>query len=499
MPLLELGSLNLGLLELLEGHHNRYPLSIEPEAKKRVLKSREIVEQIAKPTYGINTGLGSLKDRTIPSDQLTELSHNTLRSHACGFGKPLAEEISRWMLLLRIHTLALGYSGVRLALIEKLIELYEKNIFGVVYEHGSVGSSGDLVPLAHIALPLLGEGEVWNDGSIRPAAGVLQEKQVRRFELKAKEGLSLINGTQMMLAHGLLLWERGEKLWRSANTIAALSLEALRGSQKAFHPFLHERRPIPELQETARFLWNLLEGSEILKSHENCERVQDAYSLRCIPQVHGTYLMALNNLKRVLECEIRSSTDNPLVSVDSGEILSGGNFHGEPIGWAIDSFSITMTKLSSISERRINRMVDPTLSGLSPFLIEKSGLQSGMMISQYTAASIVSENKVLAHPATADSIPTAAGQEDINSMGSIAAKKGMRILENTEQVLAIELVVALQALDLSLKDQQSLKSSPPLSRIRKICRKEIPVLSEDRYLRPDLERALTLLRSGKIA
>lgn len=492
------GSLKLTADELMKGFHEGASLGIDPEVRRRMERSREVVERESRPAYGINTGIGLLKDRRIATPDLTKLSRNILLSHACGTGQPLAPEISKLMLLLRIHNLALGFSGVRPTLVEKLIELYEKEVFGVVYEHGSVGSSGDLVPLAHIALPLLGEGEVWDGGQIRPAREVLKRKEILPLELASKEGISLINGTQFMTAHGLLALQDGQKLLTHADLISCLTLEALRGSRTPFHPFLHERRPIPELQQTAEFLWDLLEGSEILESHKDCGEIQDAYSLRCIPQIHGSCRLASSHLRKILDLEVRSSTDNPLISLDKGEILSGGNFHGEPLAGALDYLAITFTKLSAVSERRIARLLDSNHSHLPPFLAENGGLNSGLMIAQYTAASLVSENKVLAHPAAADSIPTAANQEDLNSMGSISAKKLLKILQNTEQVVGIELLAALQALDLSLKGQPSLKTSPLLERIRRYCRERIPFLSEDVYLKPHLDKAIELVRSGSL-
>ncbi|MDO8643549.1 MAG: histidine ammonia-lyase [bacterium] len=493
------GSTRHNLSDFIRAVRTDIPLVIDPAARKRIQKTRQIVENCTEPTYGINTGLGPLKDVHLSPEEQTLLSHNTLKSHAAGSGAPLPEEVSKLMLLLRIHALALGYSGVRVTLIEGLINLYEKKIFGVIYEHGSVGSSGDLCPLAHIALPLIGEGEVWENGRVVSAKKVLSKKGIRPFRLQSKEGLSLINGTQMMTAYSLLLIERGERLFQTADIIAALSLEALRGSRRPFHHFLHDRRPIPELQETAAILWDLLEGSEILHSHAHCGAVQDAYSLRCIPQVHGGAKIALNNLKRIIEKEVHAANDNPLIDPDSGEIYSGGNFHGEPLALALDYLGIALAKLANISERRTARLVDSHLSKLPLFLIEKPGVNSGFMIPQYTAAGIVSENKVLSHPASADSIPTSANQEDINSMGSVSAKKGMRILENAEQVLGIELMTSLQAFDISFIGQKRLKSSKKLEKIRQICRKEIPFLKKDTYLKPVIDQALGLVRRGLTA
>lgn len=471
-------------------------LMIDPKRVPLIKKTRHIVENYKEPAYAVHTGLGPLKDVRISKEDQSLLSHNILKSHAAGSGRPLPEIISRLMLLLRIHTLALGYSGVRPELIQQLITLYHKEIFGVLYEHGSVGSSGDLCPLAHLTLPLIGEGEVWEKGKIVLAKTVLKKKGLKPFHLESKEGLSLINGTQMMTAFGILLVSRTDQLLDTASVVGALTVEALRGSRVPFDRFLHERRAIPEVQEIARQLWDLLEGSGVMASHAHCGAVQDAYSLRCMPQVHGATKIAVNNLRRILEKEIHASNDNPLVDPVRGRLLSGGNFHGEPLSLALDYLGAAIAKLGNISERRTARLVDQHLSQLPLFLIEKPGVNSGFMIPQYTAASIVSENKVLSHPASVDSIPTSANQEDINSMGSISAKKALIILENTEQVLGIELLTALQAYDVSLIGKETLHSSRHLEAVRRQCRKTLPYLTKDVYLKPLIAEATALVRKG---
>jgi histidine ammonia-lyase len=416
----------------------------------RVVASRARVEAAlvdGNAYYGINTGFGILASQRISRDQLAQLQHNLILSHAVGVGVPVPIEITRLMLRLKIHALGLGYSGVSLGTFERLLAFDELGLVPVVPSRGSLGASGDLAPLAHLALPLLGRGRVWDaagrDGE--PASGALARCGLEPIGLEAKDGLALINGTQMMSAYGAWALGRALELLRLVDVVAAMSLEALRGSARPFDARVHEVRPHPGQAAVAGNVRRLLEGSEILESHRFCGRVQDPYSLRCVPQVHGASRDALGHAADVIERELNSVTDNPLVFED-GSVISGGNFHGQPLALALDYAAIALAELGSISERRTYLLLGGH-DGLPLLLMRETGVNSGFMIPQYTAAALVSENKVLCHPASVDSIPTSLGQEDHVSMGSISALKLLDVLSNVEQVIAIELFTAAQALD----------------------------------------------------
>jgi len=460
-------------------------VSIHGENRVLVEKSADAVNNFIdqnKIVYGITTGFGNFADVVIPKDQIRLLQKNLLMSHATGTGPIISDEQVRAMMILRINALIKGYSGIRWSTLKRLLLFINRNILPLVPQKGSVGASGDLVPLAHMSLPLIGMGKVKYKGKIHDSAVVLKELGLKPLVLEAKEGLSLINGTQLMAAVGILNAYDSHVLCCTADIAGAASVEALRGTDVPFDPRVHKLRPHNGQIHVARNLRRLLKGSSILKSHVLCGKIQDAYSLRCIPQVHGATRDTLKYVDQVLLTEINSVTDNPIVLSDSGKSISCGNFHGQPVALALDFLGIAISELANISERRIERLVDPALSNLPPFLTQEGGLNSGYMISQYTAAALVSENKILAHPASVDSIPTSANQEDHVSMGTIAAFKGAEIIKNTRSVLAIELLCATQGLDF-------IEESPGLgTRIaHKTIRNRIPTLTQDRVMSYDLK------------
>jgi histidine ammonia-lyase len=432
--------------------------------------------------------------RVAPKD-LVRLQQNLLRSHAVGVGGPFSLETTRAIMLLRANVLAAGHSGVRAIVLDTLIELLNRGVHAWLPRQGSVGASGDLAPLAHLALVLTGEGFVHGPSGLRaPAGPALKAAGITPIVLAAKEGLALINGTQAMTGLGALVVNRCRRMARTADVVGALSVEAQLGSHRPFDARLHALRPQVGQIASADMLRSLLAGGKIERSHVDCEKVQDAYSFRCMPQVHGAARDAFEQAARVLGCEINSVTDNPTVFPETGEVLSGGNFHGQPVAMVLDYLALGASEIGSISERRIEQLVNPKLSGLPPFLVAESGLNSGYMMAQVTAAALVSENKVLCHPASIDSIPTSANQEDHVSMGSIAARKAFRILENSEQVLGIELLVACQALDF----HAPLQPSPALQAVHRLVRSRVPHLDADRILHPELEDAAEWVRSGAV-
>ncbi len=472
-------------------------VEIGPAARERIRRSRDRIEAILAvgiPVYGVNTGFGKFQNTRIEADKLKELQRNLILSHAIGVGEPFPAEVVRGMLLLRAQSLALGHSGAREAVVEALLAFLNRGIHPVIPSQGSVGSSGDLAPLAHMALALIGEGEVEYGGAVRPTADVLGETGLRPLVLEAKEGLALINGTQAMTSLLALFTADAETLLTSADIAAAMSLEALKGSHAPFEEAVVGLRPHPGAVETAANLRALLRDSEIRLSHESCPKVQDAYSLRAVPQVHGASRDAVRHVRDVLRVELGSVTDNPLVFPEEGRVISGGNFHGQPLALAADYAGIAAAELANISERRVEQMLNPALSGLPAFLAEQGGLHSGLMISQYTAASLVSENKVLAHPASVDSIPTSANQEDHVSMGTIACRKARQIFENTLWVLAIEVVSAAQALDF----HKPLRPGAGVEAVYKLVREAVPHLSTDRYLRPEVAKVREMIRRGDL-
>lgn len=466
---------------------------LDGEARRRVEAGREVVEEIVRagrPVYGISTGVGRLCTVAIGVGDMRALQRNIVRSHAAGVGRPVEEESVRAMMLLRANALARGHSGVRPVIIETLVSMLNEGVHPVVPEQGSLGASGDLAPLAHLALVLMGEGEAFHRG-VRLAGGeAMRRAGIPTVELEAKEGIALINGTQFMCALGVQFLLGAERLLGVADVIGALTMEGLRCSVSGLHPLVQEARPHEGQKETARRLLAALDGSERVVRGEY-SRVQDAYSVRCIPQVHGAAREALKFLRAILEVEVNSSTDNPLVFGD-GLVLSGGNFHGQPLAIALDAAAIAITAVGSMSERRMERLLNPALSGLPGFLTRNGGLNSGYMVAQYVAAALVSENKVLAHPASVDSIPTSGNQEDFVSMGAHAARKALQILRNVEQIVAIEWVLACQAVDLDPEGGLGRGTRVAYEALRET----VPVLDEDRVIAEDLRKAVELVREA---
>lgn len=461
----------------------------------KIRGARQIVEERLagkEPVYGITTGVGKLATARISPSEAAVLQRNIVLSHSTGVGSFLPQDTTRAIILLRANTLAKGYSGVRPKLIQFLIELLNRRVHPLIPELGSVGASGDLAPLAHLALAVIGEGEVECDGKVKKAEEVLREVGLKPIQLAPKEGLSLVNGTQATLGVLALLLLDAHRLSDIADVAAAVSVDTLSGTPVAFDRRIHSLRPHPGQIEVAKRLTQLLSGSQIRKSHRACKEVQDAYSLRCIPQIHGACRDLINYARSVADIEINSATDNPLVFADDSEILSGGNFHGEPLAFAGDALSMALSELAGLSERRVARLLDASLSGLPPFLTRKSGLHSGFMIAHLTCVAAVAENKILSHPASVDSLPTSAGQEDHVSMSYTSALKAWKIKENLETVLSIEFLCGAQALDL----HRPLKSSRSLERIYSKIREVVPILEDDRPLYRDILSMKKLLKEA---
>ena len=493
--------------------------ALDVHARERMQEARDVVEALVAEgavVYGVTTGFGDLASTFVEPDRSAQLQENLLMSHAVGVGEPFPREIVRAMLLLRANTLALGHSGARPLVVDRLLAFLDHGIHPVVPEQGSVGASGDLAPLAHLALPLIGRGQVELGGQVLPALLALREVGLEPLRLEAKEGLALLNGTQLMSAVGSLLLADADRLVRTASVVAAMSVEALLGTDVAFASAYQLARPHRGQIAVAAELRHLLRDSGVQRSHHGSpHKVQDPYSLRCIPQVHGAVRDALDYLRGVLDIELNSATDNPLVfpgggvaeadtaATGGGRVISGGNFHGEPVAFALDFAKLALSELGSISERRTALLLDPRLNGgLPAFLVPSSGLDSGMMLYQYTAAALVSENKVLAHPASVDSIPTSANQEDHVSMGAIAARHARSVLEHVERIVAIELLVATQALDLRLAMLTSDGPIEPGLGVREAherVRAEVAHLERDREPGRDLQAGLDLVRSGSLA
>ena len=483
------------------------PVLLAPDAREAVNRARAVVDALVandKISYAITTGVGKLSEVRIAGDQIRELQLNLVRSHAVGVGEPLSIPETRAMMLLRANSLAKGNSGVRALVIDALCEMLNRGVTPVVPSQGSVGASGDLAPLAHLALALIGEGECFDVKGARVASpGALQQAQIKPLVLEAKEAVSLINGTQAMLAVGTLSLLAAETLVDSADVVGAMSCDALQGTIVAFDERIQQARPHAGQMKTAANLRRLLEDSEIRRSHRDCGRVQDAYSMRCIPQVHGAVRDTLAHCRAVFETEANSAVDNPLVFVKNpkatdgdGDVLSGGNFHGQPLAFALDFLAIALSALAGISERRLERMVNPALSeGLPPFLAPGAGLNSGFMMAQVTAAALVSENKVLAHPASVDSITTSGNKEDFVSMGMTAANKLKKIVENTRHTLAIEAMAAAQAIDFLAP----LKPSKPLQQAHAALRAVCPTMNKDRAMYQDFARIAEVIASGSLA
>ena len=469
-------------------------VEIAPAAGLSMQRSRAVVEQLAAgedAVYAVNTGVGLLADVRVPLEELEQLQRNVVRSHACGVGDPLSRAEVRAMMLIRANVLAKGYSGIRPLVAQRLCDLLNRGVTPVVPSQGSVGASGDLAPLAHIALVLIGEGEAEFEGVRYSGAEALRRAGIEPIVLASKEGISLVNGTQAMLATGCLELSAGETLTDAADLICAMTLDGLRGTPRAFDARLHETRPHPGQARSAANLTAMLEGSEIRESHITCRRVQDAYSLRCAPQVHGAVRDTLSEARRVFSIELNSVTDNPLVIGD--EIISGGNFHGEPLALNLDYLAIALNVLSGISERRIDRLVNPALNEeLPPFLTNHPGLESGFMMVQVTAAALVAENRVLSHPAAPGSITTSGNKEDFVSMGMTSALKLKRVVDNTRRVLAIELLTAARALDCL----RPLRSSPMIESVREKLAAICPPWTGDRPFTADIERASAWIGSG---
>lgn len=478
--------------EQVEAIADGRPCSLSAGARRRVLASRRAVLRAIRSgdlVYGVNTGFGHLAQVRVPDRDLDELQKNLVRSHSAGVGGPFPERVVRTILALRANCLARGHSGIRLETLERILELLAAGIHPVIPEQGSVGASGDLAPLAHVALALIGEGEVFYRGRRVGAVAALRRAGLTPVRLEAKEGLALINGTQVMSAIGVLALLRAERLAVTADIVGSMSLEALRGSHRAFAPRIQRARPHPGQLVSAANLRKLLLDSPIERSHADCGRVQDAYSLRCMPQVHGAARDGLAYVRRVLVIEINSSTDNPMVLPTTGELVSGGNFHGQGVAMALDHLAVAVCALASISERRIERLLNPDLSGLPAFLARDPGLHSGLMLAQVTAAALVSENKVLAHPASVDSIPTSAGKEDHVPMGAHAARKAAQIIENAATVVAVEALCAAQALDFLAP----LRPGRGVEAARRALRRKIPHMDRDRALYRDIAAARRLV------
>lgn len=475
----------------------RADVAVSDDLDTRLAPARRVVDDAVasdQVVYGITTGFGALATTHIGKSEAEALQYNLLRSHATGVGEPVADEVVRAMLLLRARTLSQGHSGVRPIVVHKLVELLQRGLLPVVPSQGSVGASGDLAPFAHLALPLIGEGQVWVDGEIAQVSDI----EFEPIDLLTKEGLSLLNGTEGMAAMGTLAHHHATNLVAAADAAAALSVEAQLGSARPFRPEIHELRPHPGQVASARRIAALIEGSEIIASHTDDfhHAVQDAYSLRCAPQVHGAVADTLDHMKRVLSVEMGSLVDNPIVFADSGEVLSGGNFHGEPLALVCDFATIAVSELASISERRTDRMLDPARSeGLPPFLAANPGVESGYMITQYVQAALVAENKILAHPASVDSIPTSGGQEDHVSMGWGAARKLLTVVDNVRRVIAIEILCAVEAIG----HRAPLSPAPGTARLVEAVRERVLPLQGDRSHSGDIDSVAALIDSGEIA
>ena len=483
--MLIIGDAPLTIDDVVRVSRERERVTLSREAAERMDKSRYWVEQILKsekPVYGINTGFGELSRIYIPPEQRARLQRNLILSHCTGVGERFPEDVCRAVMLLRVNSLAVGYSGIRVETVEGLITLLNKDIYPHIPCKGSVGSSGDLAPLSHMVAVLLGEGMVVCDGKEVPSAPALEAAGIAPLELSGKEGLALINGTQVMTAIAALVCYDAVRLMKTADVAAAMSLEALQGTRANFDPRIAMIRPHKGQKITSTNILALTQRSEIIAHHADCEKVQDAYSLRCVSQVHGASKDALRRVLETIDIEMNAVTDNPLVMADTGDIISGGNFHGQPVALVMDYLKIALAEIGNISERRISRLIDRSLSDLPAFLTAYPGVNSGFMILQYTAASLVSENKVLAHPASVDSIPTSANQEDHVSMGTIAARQVREILENVRYVLSIEILAAAQGIDFLSPDAPGAGTGAVHEYVRSL----VSHLDEDRVLNPDI-------------
>ena len=492
-----LGKENMTLEELVQIARRGANVKLTSKALDRINEAWRLIArwvESEQTVYGVTTGFGALSDVTISKADTRQLQFNILKSHAVGVGAPLVSEIVRAIMALRVKDFARGNAGVRTETVNAIIRLLNAGVVPIVPEKGSVGASGDLVPLAHIGLILIGEGRVLLGGRTVSGREALAACGLAPLELEAGEGLALINGTQAMTAIGGLAVYDAARLARHTDLSAAMSLEVLMGSKTEFDARIHEMRPHPGQAIAADNMDRIIRDSEIISSHRDCKRVQDAYTLRCSPQVHGASRDAIAYASRVLETEMNASTGNPLIHPESGDFLLGGNFHGQPVALALDFMCMAVAELANISERRVERLVNPKLSGLPAFLVKDGGLNSGFMIAQYVAAALVSENKVMSHPAVVDSIPTSANKEDHVSMGTISARKCREVVQNAEHVIAIELLCAAQALDLFTNMQPGAGTKAAYRVIRKV----VPHLENDRILAEDVNRIVQLIRSGAI-
>lgn len=487
---------NLNLEEFINVVRKGYKVKLTEEAVEKINKSRHVVDEFVEDervVYGITTGFGKFSDISISKEETRALQKNLIVSHACGVGEPLEQEIVRGIMLLRANALAKGYSGIRLSTLNTLIDMLNKGVHPLIPEKGSLGASGDLAPLSHMVLVMLGEGEAYYNGELLSGREAMDRAGIPTIELTSKEGLALINGTQVMTSIGALTVYDGINLSKTADIVAALTIEALNGVVDAYDSRVHNIRPHQGQINSAQNLLHLLESSE-MTTRQGEIRVQDAYSLRCIPQIHGGSKDVLKYVEDKVNIEMNSATDNPLIFEDTRDVISGGNFHGQPMALSFDFLGIALSELANISERRIERLVNPALSDLPAFLAKNGGLNSGFMIVQYSAAALVSENKILAHPASVDSIPSSANQEDHVSMGTIAARKAREILDNTRKVLAMELLTACQAID--LRGKKGLGKGTEIA--YNIVRDHLATIEEDKIMYKEMNTCEEIIKSNRI-
>lgn len=496
MSLIQLDGSSLSLEDFIAVTRGGSQVVLTEEAKKAVQKARDLVDKFVDEkavVYGITTGFGKFSDVSISKEETEDLQRNLIISHACGVGEPLSQDMARGVLLLRANALAKGYSGIRLKTIQTLIDMLNKGVTPVIPEKGSLGASGDLAPLSHMVLVMLGEGEAWFEGERLSGQEAMNRAGIETIVLTSKEGLALINGTQVMTSVGAHVVYDAMRVSKLADITAALTVEALRGITDAYDPRVHAVRPHQGQMDTAKNMLTLLEGSG-LTTRQGEIRVQDAYTLRCIPQIHGASKDALNFIASKIDIEMNAVTDNPIIFPEDGDAISGGNFHGQPMALPFDYLAIALAELANVSERRIERLVNPQLSGLHAFLTAKGGLHSGFMIMQYSAASLVSENKVLAHPSSVDSIPSSANQEDHVSMGTIGARKARDVLFNVMNVIAIEMLSACQAIDFGAPD----KLAPATRVAYDLIRSEVDHLTDDRVMYTDINKVFKMIQSHVI-
>ncbi|MBS3906016.1 MAG: histidine ammonia-lyase [Syntrophaceae bacterium] len=497
MKVITLDGKHLTLEKVLEVAEGKARVKISSSVNKKMKRSRDFVEEAleqGEKIYGVTTGFGLLSDQLINLSQIEALQRNLIRSHCVGVGPYFDEKTTRAIMLLRANVLAMGYSGTRMEVLKTLVEMINRGVHPRIPEQGSVGASGDLAPLAHLASVLMGEGEALFHGKVMSGRKAMEKAGIPILTLKAKEGLSLINGTQVMTAVGILSLLRAERLCKMADIVGACTLDALEGTLSAFDPDIQKVRPFPGHLAVSKNFQKLCRKSEIEESHKFCSKIQDAYSVRCIPQVHGAVRDGLSFVRKILEIEVNSATDNPLIFADQGKILNCGNFHGEPVAFAMDLLGIIISELGSISERRIEKLINPALSGLPAFLTAEGGLHSGLMMVQVSAAALASENKILAHPASVDSIPTSADKEDHVSMGTIAARKGRDIVTNVEHILAMELLCATQGLEFLLP----LRPGIGVQEAYRVVREKVPAIKGDRRFSTDIKRIQHLIESGEV-